>query len=416
MMEHIAISVIVPIYNTKPYLEECIESILDQKINVPVEVLLIDDGSTDGCADLCDRYAARDARVRVIHQENQGLSAARNAGIDAAKGRYYSFIDSDDVVLPGFLQTLYDACERHDAYMALCSVEDVQENGKSCDPAYFTRPTQEGVFCGKDLLNEFYTPYGTVYTVAWNKMYRAEVWKLLHYPEGRLHEDDFVAHRLFWRCDKVVCIDKPLYHYRLRNGSICRTSIRPEAFDAVVSGIGGEKRPGIVHRIDRDTSGLIIAAKNDAAHLALAAQLADHTLARTYECLSVGSFRQDSGTVDAPIGRSRSDRKKMAVVAGGRPAITHWEVLARYPGVTHLRCRLETGRTHQIRVHLAYIGHPILGDTVYGNRKPVPGLTGQCLHATGLRFLHPRTGRPVELTCPRPEEFERMLVKLQKRI
>lgn len=183
-----------------------------------------------------------------------------------------------------------------------------------------------------------------------------------------------------------------------------------------LSGIGGEKRPGIVHRIDRDTSGLIIAAKNDAAHLALAAQLADHTLARTYECLAVGSFRQDSGTVDAPIGRSRSDRKKMAVVAEGRPAVTHWEVLARYPGVTHLRCRLETGRTHQIRVHLAYIGHPILGDTVYGNRKPVPGLTGQCLHATGLRFLHPRTGRPVELTCPRPEEFERMLAKLQKRI
>ena len=182
-----------------------------------------------------------------------------------------------------------------------------------------------------------------------------------------------------------------------------------------LSGIGGEKRPGIVHRIDRDTSGLIIAAKNDAAHLALAAQLADHTLARTYECLAVGSFRQDSGTVDAPIGRSRSDRKKMAVVAEGRPAITHWEVLARYPGVTHLRCRLETGRTHQIRVHLAYIGHPILGDTVYGNRKPVPGLTGQCLHATGLRFLHPRTGCPVELTCPRPEEFERMLAKLQKR-
>lgn len=182
-----------------------------------------------------------------------------------------------------------------------------------------------------------------------------------------------------------------------------------------LSGIGGQKRPGIVHRIDRDTSGLIIAAKNDAAHLALAAQLADHTLARTYECLAVGNFRQDSGTVDAPIGRSRSDRKKMAVVAEGRPAVTHWEVLARYPGVTHLRCRLETGRTHQIRVHLAYIGHPILGDTVYGNRKPVPGLTGQCLHATGLRFLHPRTGCPVELTCPRPEEFERMLTKLQKR-
>ena len=181
-----------------------------------------------------------------------------------------------------------------------------------------------------------------------------------------------------------------------------------------LSGIGGQLRPGIVHRIDRDTSGLIIAAKNDAAHLALAAQLADHTLARTYECLSVGNFRQDSGTVDAPIGRSRSDRKKMAVVAGGRPAITHWEVLARYSGVTHLRCRLETGRTHQIRVHLAYIGHPILGDTVYGAKKPVAGLTGQCLHAVGLRFIHPRTGEPVELTCPLPEEFVRMLEKLRR--
>lgn len=183
-----------------------------------------------------------------------------------------------------------------------------------------------------------------------------------------------------------------------------------------LSGIGGEKRPGIVHRIDRDTSGLIIAAKNDTAHLALSAQLADHTLARTYECLVVGNFREDSGTVDAPIGRHPTDRKKMAVTQkNSRRAVTHWEVIARYPGVTHLRCRLETGRTHQIRVHLAHIGHPILGDTVYGNKKPVPGLTGQCLHATGLRFIHPRTGQPVELTCPRPEEFERMLEKLRHR-
>lgn len=182
-----------------------------------------------------------------------------------------------------------------------------------------------------------------------------------------------------------------------------------------LSGIGGRKRPGIVHRIDRDTSGLIIAAKNDAAHLALAAQLADHTLARTYECLAAGNFREDSGTVDAPIGRHPVDRKRMAVVRqGGREAVTHWEVIARYPGVTHLRCRLETGRTHQIRVHLAYIGHPILGDTVYGAKKPVAGLTGQCLHAVGLRFIHPRTGEPVELTCPLPEEFVRMLEKLRR--
>ena len=182
-----------------------------------------------------------------------------------------------------------------------------------------------------------------------------------------------------------------------------------------LSGIGGEKRPGIVHRIDRDTSGLIIAAKNDAAHLALSAQLKDHSLSRTYECLVTGNMKQDSGTVDAPIGRSSADRKKMAVVPTGRHAVTHWEVVARYPGVTHLRCRLETGRTHQIRVHMAYIGHPILGDTVYGAKKPVPGLTGQCLHAAGLRFVHPRTGEPVELHCPLPPEFTAMLQKLQSK-
>ena len=182
-----------------------------------------------------------------------------------------------------------------------------------------------------------------------------------------------------------------------------------------LSGIGGEKRPGIVHRIDRDTSGLIVAAKNDAAHAALSAQLKDHSLARTYECLVTGNMKQDSGTVDAPIDRAPGDRKKMAVVPGGRCAVTHWEVLARYPGVTHLRCRLETGRTHQIRVHMAYIGHPILGDTVYGAKKPVPGLTGQCLHAVGLRFVHPRTGELVALHCPLPPEFTAMLQKLQNR-
>ena len=181
-----------------------------------------------------------------------------------------------------------------------------------------------------------------------------------------------------------------------------------------LSGIGGALRPGIVHRIDRDTSGLIIAAKNDAAHQYLSAQLADHTLARTYECIVVGKLREDRGAVDAPIARHPTDRKRMAVVAGGREAVTHWEVIARYPGYTHVRCRLETGRTHQIRVHMAYIGHPILGDTVYGAKKEVPGLTGQCLHAVGLRFLHPRTHEVVELSCPLPEEFTRMLQKIRK--
>ena len=181
-----------------------------------------------------------------------------------------------------------------------------------------------------------------------------------------------------------------------------------------LSGIGGALRPGIVHRIDRDTSGLIIAAKNDAAHQYLSAQLADHTLARTYECIVVGALREDRGTVDAPIARHPTDRKRMAVVAGGREAVTHWEVIACYPGYTHVRCRLETGRTHQIRVHMAYIGHPILGDTVYGAKKEVPGLTGQCLHAVGLRFLHPRTHEVVELSCPLPDEFTRMLQKIRK--
>ncbi len=180
-----------------------------------------------------------------------------------------------------------------------------------------------------------------------------------------------------------------------------------------LSGIGGERRPGIVHRIDRGTSGLIIAAKNDMAHQKLAAQLQDHTLARVYECIVIGNLREDTGTVDAPIGRHRTDRKKMAVAADGRHAVTHWEVIARYPGFTHVRCRLETGRTHQIRVHMAHIGHPILGDTVYGNKKPVAGLQGQCLHAVGLRFLHPRTGESVELHCGLTEEFRKQLRLLQ---
>ena len=180
-----------------------------------------------------------------------------------------------------------------------------------------------------------------------------------------------------------------------------------------LSGIGGELRPGIVHRIDRDTSGLIIAAKNDFSHQRLAAQLQDHTLARIYHCIVIGNLREDSGTIDAPIGRHHTDRKKMAVVADGRSAVTHWRVLERYQGFTYVECRLETGRTHQIRVHMAHTGHPILGDTVYGNKKAVPGLQGQCLHAVGLQFVHPRTEELVELHCGLSEEFEEQLRKIR---
>lgn len=182
-----------------------------------------------------------------------------------------------------------------------------------------------------------------------------------------------------------------------------------------LSGVGGERRPGIVHRIDKDTSGLIIAAKNDYAHLALSAQLADRSLSRVYEAVARGEFREEAGTVDAPIGRHPTERKRMAVTErGSRPAVTHWEVIARYRGWTHIRCRLETGRTHQIRVHMAYIGHPLLGDMVYGAKKPERGLEGQCLHARELKFLHPRMGEAIHLSTELPEYFQQVLASLPR--
>ena len=182
-----------------------------------------------------------------------------------------------------------------------------------------------------------------------------------------------------------------------------------------LSGINGELRPGIVHRIDKDTSGLLAVAKNDHAHLMLASQLKDHSMARTYEAIVCGGFREDSGTVDAPIGRHPSDRKKMCVTQrGSKNAVTHWEVVRRYRGYTHVRCRLETGRTHQIRVHMAHIGHPILGDTVYGHKKPELGQSSQCLHAGLLCFRHPRDGRPVLVSAALPEYFTQVLDKLER--
>lgn len=181
-----------------------------------------------------------------------------------------------------------------------------------------------------------------------------------------------------------------------------------------LSGINGELRPGIVHRIDKDTSGLLIVAKNDFAHQALAAQLKDHTLSRTYEAIVCGGIREDAGTVDAPIGRHPADRKKMAVTdKASRNAVTHYEVLARYRGYTHVRCRLQTGRTHQIRVHMAYKNHPILGDTVYGHKRKELGMDTQCLHARALSFVHPRTGESVTVECPLPDYFEEVLKKLR---
>ena len=181
-----------------------------------------------------------------------------------------------------------------------------------------------------------------------------------------------------------------------------------------LSGINGQLRPGIVHRIDRDTSGLIIAAKNDRAHLALAEQLQDHSLFRLYHAVAVGGFREESGTVDAPIARHRTDRKKMAVCrpGEGRDAVTHWQVVDSRNGYSHITCRLETGRTHQIRVHMASIGHPLLGDTVYGAKKTWPGLAGQCLHAAQLTFTHPSTGERMTVEAPLPGWFTAVLTRL----
>ena len=182
-----------------------------------------------------------------------------------------------------------------------------------------------------------------------------------------------------------------------------------------LSGINGELRPGIVHRIDKDTSGLLAVAKNDYAHVMLASQLKDHSMARTYEAIVCGSFREDSGTVDAPIGRHPSDRKKMCVTErNSKHAVTHWEVVARYRGYTHIRCKLETGRTHQIRVHMAHIGHPILGDLVYGRKKPELGQDSQCLHAGALCFSHPRDGRPVMVFAELPQYFKDVIARLEK--
>ncbi len=206
-----------------------------------------------------------------------------------------------------------------------------------------------------------------------------------------------------------------------------------------LSGVGGVRRPGIVHRIDKDTSGLLVVAKHDAAHNALSAQLKTHTVSRVYYAICLGNIKEDGGTIDLPLGRNPNDRKKMAVFPKGavsegktgtaaiREAVTHYTVLERYPvgrkwgqSFTLVKCELETGRTHQIRVHMASQGHPLLGDPVYGGDNTQFGKThpalihGQCLHAGELKFIHPRTGREVQFTCPLPTDFETLLTLLRK--
>lgn len=180
-----------------------------------------------------------------------------------------------------------------------------------------------------------------------------------------------------------------------------------------LSGINGVMRPGIVHRIDKNTSGLLMVAKNDLAHTGLAAQIKAHSFMREYEAVVYGNIKDDEGTVNAPIGRHPIKRKQMAVVNGGRDAVTHYRVIERFDGFTHIGVRLETGRTHQIRVHMAYIGHPVAGDEVYGPKKVITELGGQCLHAKKIGFIHPRTGEYMEFDSPLPDYFKKFLQRLK---
>lgn len=180
-----------------------------------------------------------------------------------------------------------------------------------------------------------------------------------------------------------------------------------------LSGINGVIRPGIVHRIDKNTSGLLIVAKNDKSHLHLAEQIKAHSFTREYEAIVSGSLKQESGIVDAPIGRHKTDRKKMCVTAeNSRNAVTHYSLIKQYGGYAHIKCRLETGRTHQIRVHMAYIGNAVLGDDVYG--KAYKGIEGQCLHARKIGFIHPSTEKYMEFTSELPDYFKSIINKLEK--
>ena len=214
--------------------------------------------------------------------------------------------------------------------------------------------------------------------------------------------------------DDVIVIDKPkgmVVHPA--NGNYTGTLVNAimSKFGDNLSGINGVIRPGIVHRIDKDTSGVLVIAKNDKAHLKLAEQLKEHSMTRVYVAVVRGKLKEKVGTIDAPIGRNPKDRKKMGVVANGKRAVTHYKVIKELDDCSVIEVRLETGRTHQIRVHMSYIGHPLLGDSVYSNGKNKYGVVGQALHAKILGFIHPSTGEYMEFSSNLPEEFERLLAK-----
>lgn len=237
---------------------------------------------------------------------------------------------------------------------------------------------------------------------------------ILDRPEPRSLEltPENIPLDIVYEDDDVIVVNKPqgmVVHPA--PGHPDHTLVNALLYHSPLSTINGTFRPGIVHRIDKDTSGLLMIAKNDMAHQSLAEQLKNKTNQREYLALVYGQIKEDEGTIDAPLGRNPQDRKKQAVVANGRHAVTHFQVVKRYTNFTLVKCILETGRTHQIRVHMKYIGHPLVGDPLYGPRKVI-GKNGQFLHAAVLGFKHPRTGEQMRFEVPLPENFQKMLNKL----
>lgn len=235
--------------------------------------------------------------------------------------------------------------------------------------------------------------------------------------EVAITPEDIPIH-IIYEDDDIIVVDKPrgmVVHPAAGNWSGTLVNALMFHCGDRLSGINGEIRPGIVHRIDKDTSGLLVVAKNDLAHQSLAAQIAAHTARREYQAIVIGKPREEQGTIDKPIARDKKDRKRMAIDAAGRPAVTHYEVLAAYRGYSHMAFRLETGRTHQIRVHMASIGHPIIGDPVYGQPKDrFHNIGGQCLHAYRLILEHPTTGAIMTFESELPQYFRDILQKLPK--
>lgn len=251
---------------------------------------------------------------------------------------------------------------------------------------------------------------------------------VIEYPpvESSEAEAEDIALDVIYEDNDIIVINKPsgmVVHPAAGNHSGTLVNALLHHCGESLSGIGGVIRPGIVHRIDKDTSGLLVVAKNDSAHLSLSGQIKEHNVSRIYYAIVCGNLKNDSGTIDAPIGRSPFDRKKMAIIRdplkSAKNAVTHYEVLERFKGFSFVRCVLETGRTHQIRVHMSSVGHPLLGDEVYGgagskfcqNNKKL--ISGQCLHAGELILTHPATGKEMRFRSSLPEEMEKLLEKLR---